>query len=221
MQYKILSLLSFLLIFTIQGISQNNMRFGILAGANLQTITGKDFEGKKLENDMILGFHAGLNVQIPLAPQFYLQPGLMFSTKGAKNSEDGFTSTYNLSYLELPINFVYKGALGNGYFLIGFGPYLGYAVMGKAIGEGYGLTVESDIEFKNEVSESDPFTNAYLKAMDVGANVFAGYEMGNGIFVQLNTQLGLVEINPTDKRIDNDETSLKNTGFGLSLGFRF
>jgi hypothetical protein len=57
--------------------------------------------------------------------------------------------------------------------------------------------------------------------MDVGANVFAGYEMGNGIFVQLNTQLGLVEINPTDKRIDNDETSLKNTGFGLSLGFRF
>jgi hypothetical protein len=63
----------------------------------------------------------------------------MFSTKGEKNSEDGFTSTYNLSYLELPINFVYKGALGNGYFLIGFGPYLGYAVMGKAIGEGDGL----------------------------------------------------------------------------------
>lgn len=221
MQHKLLSLLSLLLIFTIQGISQNNMRFGILAGANLQTITGKDFEGKKLENDMIVGFHAGLNVQIPLAPQFYLQPGLMFSTKGGKNSEDGFTSTYKLSYLELPINFVYKGALGNGYFLIGFGPYLGYAVMGKSIGEGDGQTVESDIEFKNEVSESDPFTNSYLKAMDVGANVFAGYEMGNGIFVQLNTQLGLVEINPTDKRIENDETSLKNTGFGLSLGFRF
>jgi hypothetical protein len=56
MQHKILSLLSFLLIFTIQGISQNNMRFGILAGANLQTITGKDFEGKKLENDMIRWF---------------------------------------------------------------------------------------------------------------------------------------------------------------------
>ena len=197
------------------------MRFGILAGVNLQTLTGADYEGKKLENDMIFGFHAGLNVQIPLAPQFFLQPGLMLSTKGAKNTEDGFTSTYKLSYLELPINFLYKGALGDGYFLLGFGPYLGYAVMGKSTGEGNGPSLESDIEFKNEVSESDPFTTPYLRAMDVGANIFAGFEMGNGIFFQLNTQHGLVEVNPEDKRKENDESSLKNTGFGLSIGFRF
>jgi hypothetical protein len=39
---------------------------------------------------------------------------------------------YNLSYLELPLNFVYKGLLGTGYVMVGFGPYVGYGIMGKA-----------------------------------------------------------------------------------------
>jgi hypothetical protein len=41
--------------------------------------------GDMLENDMIVGYHVGFNVQIsPLVPEFYFQPGLLFSTKGAK-----------------------------------------------------------------------------------------------------------------------------------------
>lgn len=68
---------------------------------------------------------------------------------------------------------------------------------------------------------SVPDSDVYFKAFDAGANVFAGYEMANRIFFQLNTQLGLLKINPEDKRITNDETSIKNTGFGISLGYRF
>jgi hypothetical protein len=57
--------------------------------------------------------------------------------------------------------------------------------------------------------------------LDAGANAFAGYEMASGIFVQLNTQFGLVSINPQDKRIVDDKSSVKNSGFGVSLGYRF
>jgi len=62
----------------------DKMSFGVLGGVNFQNLNGKDMSGDKLENEMLIGFHAGVNVQIPIAPQFYFQPGLIFSTKGAK-----------------------------------------------------------------------------------------------------------------------------------------
>ena len=195
--------------------------FGLLGGINFQNLNGKDISGNNLENDMIIGYHIGANVQLPIAPEFYFQPGLLFSTKGAKTTEGPVTSTYNLSYLELPLNFVYKGLLGTGYVLVGFGPYLGYGIMGKAKHEGGSVSYESDIEFTNTVEEGDPLTTTYFKPMDVGGNVFAGYEMAGGLFLQLNAQLGMLKINPEDKRFSENELSLKNTGFGLSLGYRF
>lgn len=196
--------------------------FGVLGGINLQTLNGKDFTGDKLENDMIIGYHAGLNIQIPIAPEFYFQPGVMFSTKGAKNETDLVTRTINLSYIEVPLNLVYKGLLGNGYVLVGFGPYVGYAFNGKDKYEGGAVSVENDIEFKNELDASDPLTTSYFKALDAGANVFAGYEMAGGLFFQLNTQLGFLKINPEDNRLpEENKSEIRNTGFGVSLGYRF
>jgi hypothetical protein len=31
----------------------------------------------------------------------------------------------------------------------------------------------------------------------------------------------MLKINPEDRRISDDKSSVKNTGFGLSFGFRF
>ena len=195
--------------------------FAVLAGVNFQNLNGTDYDGTKLENDMITGFHAGVNMQIPVAPEFYFQPGLLFSTKGAQNTEEGFTFKYSIAYVELPLNFVYKGALGSGHVLVGFGPYLAYGISGKVSTESTEASTETDIVFQSVVETTDPFTVPYLKAMDVGGNIFAGYEMASGIFLQLNTQFGMIKINPEDKRIEDDKSSLKNTGFGLSVGYRF
>lgn len=201
------------------------MSFGILGGVNFQNLNGKDMSGDKLENEMILGYHIGANVQIPLAPQFYFQPGLLFSTKGAKQTYDvlgtSYTNTTKLSYIEMPLNLVYKAMLGNGYFMLGFGPYIGYGIAGKVSLEGGSENVESDVEFQNVVETTDPLTVPYVKAFDFGGNIFAGYELSNGIFAQFNTQLGLVNINPEYKILPDDKSSVKNTGFGFSLGYRF
>jgi len=178
--------------------------------------------GNKLENDLLTGFHAGVNAQIPVASEFYFQPGLMFSTKGAKDTEGALTSTYKLSYVELPLNFVYKALVGNGYFMLGVGPYVAYGIGGKASYEGDNGSVETDIEFKKEVDSGDPHTTMYVKPFDAGANLFFGYELPSGLFLQLNTQLGLLDIQPEDNRITGENNStLKNTGYGLSLGYRF
>lgn len=192
-------------------------QFAIQGGVNMQNITGKDFLGSDPENSLIPGFHAGFNLIVPVAQDIYFQPGLLYSTKGSKNTLGAARIDVNLSYIELPLNLLYRSRLGGGKILLGFGPYAAYALSGNTtIGE-----IKSDIEFKNTVESGDPIMQVYMKAFDAGAGVYAGYETSVGLFLQLNTQLGLLKINPEDKRITNDKASLKNTGFGLSLGYRF
>lgn len=204
-----------------QSMVREKISFAILGGINLQNLNGEDAVGDKLVNDLILGYHAGINTQIPFAPQIYFQPGLLFTTKGTNDPVGSATKKYKLSYLEMPLNLVYKAILGNGRIMIGFGPYLAYGIGGKVITEDGSEITESDLEFKNVVETGDPLTTAYFKPFDVGGNIFAGYELASGLFAQLNTQLGLVKINPEDRRISNDQSSVKNTGYGLSIGFRF
>ena len=219
---------SLILIFTLlistamaQSGEMGKTTFAVLGGVNFQNLNGEDNSGDKLENDLIIGYHFGVNAQIPVAPEFYFQPGLQFSTKGAKNTANSLTSTYKLSYVELPLNFVYKALVGNGYFMIGLGPYVAYGVGGKAIYEGGSLSSESDIKFKKEVVSGDPITTVYIKPFDAGGNIFFGYEMAGGLFLQLNAQLGMLNIRPDNYLLTDDNSTLKNTGYGLSLGYRF
>ena len=200
--------------------------FGVRAGVNFQNINGKDFFDKKLDNKIKTGFNVGINAEIPIASEFYLQPGVLFTTKGAKNKNDDDIKV-NLSYIEVPINFLYKPELGMGKLLLGIGPYIAFGIGGK-VSNAEGK--EIDIEFKKEVSNID-YTAAvdppanypppFFKRFDAGGNLLVGYELSNNFSVQLNAQLGLVNINSDIEGISDNNTKFKNTGFGLSVGYRF
>ena len=180
----------------------------IRAGVNFQNLNGEDASGNKLENKIKTGFNAGIVGDIPVAPDFYFQPGLLYSAKGAKlqNTSDG---KVNLNYVEMPLNLVYKPMLGTGRLLMGFGPYLAYGIGGKV--ENAGL--ENDIKF--EKNAGNAANTVYYKPLDAGANLLFGYEFSNKLSAQLNAQLGLVNINAYD-----NDAKIKNTGFGVSLGYR-
>jgi len=195
------------LLLTVPALAQSDVSYGIRAGVNFQNLNGKDIDGDKLENDLKTGFNVGVNAEIPVGIDFYLQPGLLFSTKGAKYNFQGTEATRNISYLELPINFLYKPELGDGHLLLGFGPYAAYALGGKIKGGGSDI----DMEFGNEIGETKPF--------DAGANLLAGYEFSNNLSFQLNAGLGL--LNMYNRPDGDSESSVKNTGFGVSLGYRF
>jgi len=201
--------------------NEEKTSFAILGGVNFQNLNGKDFNGNSLENVLTTGYHIGVNIQIPIAPEFFFQPGIMISSKGAKTNGDLLTTTTKLMYVEVPLNLVYKGLLGKGHILIGLGPYVAYGISGKVKTESDAISAKTDIEFKNVVAMEDPLTVPYYKALDVGGNIFFGYEMANGIFAQLNAQLGMLKINPEYEILTNDESVIKNTGFGISLGYRF
>jgi hypothetical protein len=230
MKTKLLTLSVVLVMSTIA--MQAQMGFGLLGGVNLQNINGKDANGDKYENGLMVGFHAGVNVNIPIAPDFYFQPGLLFSVKGAKDNffnmptkaaNDNYNTTTKISYIEIPLNLLFRPQFGNGHILLGFGPYVAMGIGGNQKFESGTLSYEQKIVFKNEITQNEfwDIDNAYYRRFDAGANIFAGYEMPMGIFLQLNTQLGMLKINPAHSWDTGDKTSYRNTGYGISFGYRF
>lgn len=197
---------------------------GIFGGVNFQNINGTAANGNKLTNDLVTKFHAGINGEIPIAPDFFFQLGLQYIGKGSEgqviytdnNGTHAITRNLGLNYLEIPLSLVYKPMVGAGKFILGFGPYFSYALNGKASFSGNNAPADREVEFMNDAPTADANNLVYFKRMDIGANFMVGYELQNGIYLVLNSQLGLVPINA---KTTND-LSNKNTGFGLSLGYR-
>lgn len=197
-----------------QDMTQNasGTTFGIRAGVNFQNINGRDAADNELENDITTGFHAGVNAEIPVGTGSYLQPGVLYSMKGAQMGDNNKIS---LSYVEIPVNFIYKPILSTGNMLLGFGPYVAFGIGGKIDING----TEMDIDFGSDYDVMDPTTR--FKGFDAGANFLAGYEFANSLSFQINAQLGLVDINKENPSDPDDDTRWRNTGFGLSIGYRF
>jgi hypothetical protein len=226
MKNKILFLLALLILTGISANAQTTgMTFGLRGGVNMQNYNGKDLNGDKLEMSMVPRFNAGFVVGIPVAPEFYFQPGLMFSTKGAKSKSDflslQMSAEYNISYIELPMNFLYRPALGNGHFFLGFGPYVAYGFGGKAKFTIEQTSTEEQIVFANEYQSLNPYDWKYFRHFDYGANLFFGYELNNGLSIQLNTQMGLAEINAENTTLPGNKSEFRNTGYGIALGYNF
>jgi hypothetical protein len=211
---------------------QAQVSFGPVAGPNFQNITGTAHNGDKLDNGLIVGFHAGAKVAIPIAPDFYFQTGLLYSCKGSRNnfitittkatSEELYNTT-RIGYIELPLNLLFRPAFGGGHILLGFGPYMALGITGKQVYESGNYSYEQKVKFKNKITWDEYWDadHVYYRPFDAGANIFAGYELEMGLYMQLNAQLGLLKLNPTIEEADDDEAAYKNTGFGISVGYNF
>jgi len=206
--------------------SYAQVSFGVKAGYSLAGMSSKnaitDNTSEQAHTKTISAFHAGVIADISLTKNFSLQPGLFYSAKGAKvdqligggpaSTPQRVTSTARLNYLELPVNFLYKRALGPGKIFAGFGPYLAYGVGGKIKTnyEHYGH-VESEVKFKNK---KDIDANiAYVKPFDAGANFIAGYELKMGLLFSVNYSLGLTNTSPYESETE------KNHYLGISVGY--
>jgi len=197
------------------GATAQKTSFGVRAGVNFTNINGKDGAGNDLHGKLKTGMNAGINAEIPIAPDFYVQPGLLFTTKGAKD-KDWDKVKYRLSYLEVPVNLLYKPELGDGKLLLGIGPYAAVAVGGSYTDP---TGNKKDFKFAHDVTAAEAST-PHMKRMDYGGNLLAGYEFSSGLSFQLIAQLGLADIHSEVQGV-GDKAKYKNTGFGVSVGYRF
>ncbi len=184
-------------------------RFGVNAGVNFSNITGKDADNVMGNGSLKTGFQAGITYDIGIADDFVIQPGLSFVQNGAKYKYEGTLEemvgnpSIHLNYLQLPVTFQYQPELGNGHLLLGVGPYVGMGV-GK-------VKYASD----NGDSKLD-WDQARYKKFDAGGKLLAGYQLSNGLSLNLNANLGLVKL----RDIDNPPT-INNTSFGVTVGYKF
>jgi len=187
--------------------------FGVKVGPSFSSVATKS-DGHKETSKMLVGVAGGVYANLPIAPEFYVQPSLMYEGKGGKESTDiggtNIDTKVRLNYLTLPIDLLFKPEMpnGSGSWIIGVGPYLGYGISGKSSVSGVS-------------GSTDPFKggsdDASLKRFDAGANVQLGYEMASGFNIGLNAELGLINaLNHGDS-----DNSFRNTSFGVTLGYTF
>ncbi|MCA5004471.1 porin family protein [Sphingobacterium bovistauri] len=196
--------------------AQAQTSYGIKAGVNLSKFSNTD----NAENNV--GFHITGFADMPIAPNFSIQPGLSLQNKGSKHSGGisggGTTASiegkFSTMSVEIPVNFVYYVPAGNsGSLFLGAGPYAGYNISGKYkvsgnIGENGG-DIEEDIDFTGDDKD--------MKAFDAGVNFLAGYKLANGFLINAGYGLGLTNLSPSDKTDDK----ISNRVLSFGVGFQF
>ena len=185
---KKISLLVFTALITVVSFSQEKPKFGLKGGLNLGTV------GTNGNNpDSRTSFHLGGLAHIHLAPEWALQPEVVFSGQGYE-----VNGSYHekLSYINVPIMVQYM--FNNG-FRLEAGPQIG-------------LMVDAERELKNgTTSDRD---KAY-ETIDLGAGLGASYLTDSGLGFGARYNLGLTNIN------DASSGDIKNRVLQLGVFYLF
>jgi hypothetical protein len=225
MRLYISILITVLILFTFSAQAQSDrVSFKLHSGLNAQTFSGNDIAGEKLNLSYVPRFNVGVMIDYSLGSGFYIKSGLLFNTKGTRSKDQfqgmNLSVEYNVAYAEIPLSILYKLPLGNNHIIFGFGPYLSYGIIGNVEYTFANTTVKKQIEFTNEYESLNPLDLNNLKPFDYGGNLFLGYEFNRRISMQLNTQVGMANIQ-AENRILPSQTIFKNIGYGLSIEYKF
>ncbi len=176
-------------------------QIGVRAGLNLANISIES-EGFSIEGDTKFAFHGGLSYERLLSENLYFRPAALFSVKGYKfdletpgigTIDAGLTTTY----IEIPLDFVYKLPAGSNQVGLHAGPYLGFLLGAE---EAEGTDVKDD-----------------FKSLDFGLNFGLTFEF-NKIAIGANYGLGLTNIAETTEGAD---LSAKNNVLSFFVNYAF
>ena len=98
---------------------------------------------------------------------------------------------------------------------------IGNCIRGKVAEKGKTSTSERDIEFKKRVMMGNLLTKTEINADEAGESIFTGYEKVRGIFYKLKTHIGMLQLNPEERRIAKDLSLIRYKGFNLAAGYQF
>ena len=183
-----------IIVFGLTNLNAQEVKFGAKAGLNLASITGDETDGIESRT----AFHVGAVAEISISDKFSVQPELLYSAQGAKDSFEGIDVDAKIDYLNLPIMAKYYVAEG---FSLELGPQVGFLLSAKAEGGG------ESIDFKDET-----------KGIDFGANFGVGYKLESGLNFGARYNLGLSNINDGE---DSDDFKNQNSVIQLSVGYFF
>ena len=215
---------SFLLSLSPHFISAQAVSFNVKGGLNLSNMA---FEGPDAVNNsgnITTGFHVGAFVELPFNNKFGLETGLLLQSKGFKSE---FTSSFfdpeemdsisysgdqttSLLYLDVPILFKSRFAMGGMNLIASAGPYFGFGLSGTRFFE---YTFEGQ-QYEEE-SVIDWGDNGDFKSVDYGVMVSIGVEFSELILSASYVQ-GLANI----ETINPEQNTTTHQNIMISIGFR-
>lgn len=178
---------------------------GIRGGLNFSNFSAEAY-GISESADSRTSFHIGAVVDFPLMESFYIQSGLFVSSKGCstKEGEDYGEIKVNPLYLEMPILASYRYNFSDNLQLqVNFGPYIAYGIGGS-----WTETIRG-IEYEYDFFDDD------LKRFDMGLHVGGGLTFARHIYLGVGYEFGLTDM------YDDEEISIKNSNFMISVGYNF
>lgn len=192
-------------VFALSFANAQETKFGAKVALNIASLTG-DVE----DASSLVGFQIGGFAEFKISDKFAIQPELMYSAQGGKESysEGGVSieSEAKLSYLNIPVMAKFYAAPK---FSLEFGPQIGFLLSAKG---DYTLSGGGE-----SISESEDIKDD-LESVDFGLNFGAGYDFTENLSAGLRYNLGLSNVAKTEAGYDSE---IKNSVFSISVGYKF
>lgn len=187
-----------MVVFAFSFANAQETKFGAKVALNIASLTG-DVDNPS----SLVGFQIGGFAEFKISEKFAIQPELMYSAQGGKESynQEGFEveGTTKLGYINIPIMAKYYVAKS---FSLEAGPQIGFLMSAKAEMKAAGESLSVDV--KDEV-----------ESVDFGLNFGAGYDFTENLSAGLRYNLGLANAAKADN------TDVKNSVFSISVGYKF
>ena len=180
-------------------------KFGVKAGANFSNII-KDDGNNNFKTDYLVGYHAGVTLDIKLLDNLAFTPEALYSTKGYKSTSTFGEFTQTTHFIDIPILASVK--LGGGLNLVA-GPQVSFLMSTKNTFEtGFGTAQQKIVE-----DDSDRFRKSL-----VGGVVGFRYDFSNRI--GLNGRYAM-DFQKNNENGTSQTPEYKNQVFQVGLGVKF
>lgn len=181
------------------------IRFGIKAGANYSNII-KDDGNNDFKTDYLVGYHAGITLDIPLLPNLAFTPEALYSTKGYKSSSTFGDFTQTTHFIDIPILASIKLAEG---LNVVAGPQVSFLLStNNKFENGFGTAEQKIVE-----DNSDRFKKSL-----VGGVIGFRYDFSDK--VGINGRYAL-DFQKNNENGSTQTPEYKNQVFQLGLGIKF
>ncbi len=179
--------------------------FGVKGGANLSNII-KDDGNNSFKTDYLVGYHAGITLDIKLSDKLAFTPEAVYSTKGYKSTSTIGEFTQTTHFIDIPILASIK--LGGGLNLVA-GPQVSFLMSTTNKFEtGFGTAEQKIIE-----DDSDRFKKSLA-----GGVVGFRYDFSNKLGINGRYALDFQKNNENGS---SQTPEFKNQVFQLGLGVKF
>jgi hypothetical protein len=224
--------LFFYLFLCVGYLSNAQVRIGPEAGVNLglqRSVINSNDVSTRRSSTLKAGAIGGVNVDISILRNLYVQTGLFYNYDNIKFKDQKFFPENNLGnykseihddihYIKLPLYLMYKSGFdGSGRFMAGVGPYLSYAFIANRATSIPTLDTSGTAVLVMKTNEQLSLGNKAtddLRNWDYGLNACIGYESNVGLFFRGTFNWGLKNLYP----MGSSDMKLQNWGAAITIG---